>query len=119
MFAPLFSSFQRLLFTQLYPPPDFDKSSPDSSNSNYHRDLPGALNLLLKYIQMLSHHVLEVFPLATLLGEDNSRLYYNAANILLTEPIGVLLPEFVLCLTLLQVSNLCPVIVVIHGEISC
>ena len=49
--------FQRLLFAQLYPP-----ESRKEGNGDYERDLPGALSLLRKYMQMLSHHVVEVLP---------------------------------------------------------
>ena len=49
--------FQRLLFAQLYPP-----ESREEGNGDYERDLPGALSLLRKYMQMLSHHVVEVLP---------------------------------------------------------
>ena len=50
--------FQRLLFAQLYPP----ESRDEEGNGDYERDLPGALSLLRKYMQMLSHHVVEVLP---------------------------------------------------------
>ena len=49
--------FQRLLFAQLYPP-----ENREEGNGDYERDLPGALSLLRKYMQMLSHHVVEVLP---------------------------------------------------------
>ena len=48
--------FQRLLFAQLYPPEGREEGG------DYERDLPGALSLLRKYMQMLSHHVVEVLP---------------------------------------------------------
>ena len=48
--------FQRLLFCQLYPPENRE------DRCDYERDLPGALSLLKKYVQMLSHHVVEVLP---------------------------------------------------------
>ena len=48
--------FQRLLFCQLYPPESHEELG------DYERDLPGALSLLRKYVQMLSHHIVEVLP---------------------------------------------------------
>ena len=52
----LLLKFQRLLFSQLYPPDNREESG------DYERDLPGALSLLKKYMQMLSHHIVEVLP---------------------------------------------------------
>ncbi len=96
--------FQRLLFCQLFPPP------PDKCNAetvaDYERDLPGALSLLRKYTHMLSQHVLEVLPQASRMGGQSQKLYYAAATSLESaDPVGVLLPEFVLCLTLVQLES--------------
>jgi E3 ubiquitin-protein ligase HERC2 len=92
--------FQRLLFCQLYPPEEEDEIS------DYERDLPGALSLLKKYIQMLSQHVLEVLPQATEMGSQSQRLFYVASTILeASDPVGVLLPEFVLCLSLVHLES--------------
>ena len=64
--------FQRLLFCQLYPPENRDEGA------DYERDLPGALSLLRKYMQMLSHHIVEVLPQAT--GIQFNREYFSLKN---------------------------------------
>ena len=64
--------FQRLLFAQLYPPEGREEGG------DYERDLPGALSLLRKYVQMLSHHIVEVLPQAT--GIQFNREYFSLKN---------------------------------------
>lgn len=90
--------FQRLLFLQLFPPRNRD--DPD-----YQRDVPGALSLLKKYIQMLTYHIMDVLPLATVIGSDNPSHFYLTSSLLMSEPVGQLVPEFILHLTLLHLES--------------
>ena len=102
--------FQRLLVRLLYPPVDPAADADDAAHAarlrDYERDLPGTTSLLRKYVHLLSGHVLDVLPAAaaTAAAEGQKSLYVSA-TILESDALGVLLPELVLCLTLLHLEN--------------
>lgn len=91
--------FQRLLFEQLFRHDD-GKSESDSDT-----DLAGTKSLLRKYIGLLSAHLLEVLPLASSIADESPRHFAAAASVVDNEVIGILLPEFVLCLTVLHLED--------------
>jgi E3 ubiquitin-protein ligase HERC2 len=92
--------FQRLLFEQLFRH-DREKSL-DGDSEN---DLAGAKSLLRKYIGLLSSHFLEVLPVAASIAEEGPRHFAAVASVLENEVVGILLPEFVLCLTVFHLED--------------
>ena len=92
----LLIKFQRLLVAELY------SSGPDSCGEG-EQELEGVLALLRKYLHYLSCHVLELLPTATATAQLSSRHFMAVANILDQDLVGVLLPELVVSLILLQV----------------
>ena len=96
----LLLKFQRLLVAELY-----------SSATDYGGDCEqeartrGALVLLRKYLQLVCCHVLEVLPAAISMGTASQRHYQLACMVLEQDLIGVLLPELVVGLLLLQIEN--------------
>ena len=104
----LLLKFQRLLFSFLLSPPQsevLDEEPSIPSKSDHERDMKGALSILMKYIYLLSNHLLELLPMATTIGSENRRNFYLVSSILNAYAIGVLLSEFILCLTLLQLER--------------
>ncbi len=77
----------------------------EKSESDSEIDLAGAKSLLRKYIGLLSGHLLEVLPLASTIAEESSRHFAAAASVLENEVVGILLPEFVLCLTVFHLED--------------
>jgi len=94
--------FQRLLFEQLYRH-DGEKCSGAEGDSE--NDLAGAKSLLRKYIGLLSIHLLEVLPVASSIAGDSPRHFAAVSSVLQNEVVGVLLPEFVLCLTVFHLEG--------------
>ena len=99
----LLLKFQRLLFSHIY---HSSKVSPicDETES-YEGDLPGVLSLLCKYINLLSCHINEVLPVASSIGQESPRKFVSVCSVLENELLGVLVPEFVLCLTFLHLED--------------
>jgi E3 ubiquitin-protein ligase HERC2 len=92
--------FQRLLFEQLYRH-DGEKCPVSDGENN----LAGAKSLLRKYIGLLSVHLLEVLPVASSVAGESCRHFAAASSILENEVVGILLPEFVLCLTVFHLED--------------
>ena len=96
----LLLKFQRLLVAELY-----------SSATDYGGDCEqeartrGSLVLLRKYLQLVCCHVLEVLPAAIAIGTASQRHYLLASLVLEQDLVGVLLPELVVGLLLLQIEN--------------
>nr|XP_032812660.1 E3 ubiquitin-protein ligase HERC2 isoform X4 [Petromyzon marinus] len=83
--------FQRLLFSKLYPAEGLEPS--------------GAGSLLKKYIVLLCSHVADVLPVATSVAHSSSRHFAEVSYVLESDLCGVLLPELVLGVLLLQVKS--------------
>ena len=92
--------FQRLLFEQLYRHEGEKCSASDGEN-----DLAGAKSLLRKYVGLLSVHLLEVLPVASSVAGESCRHFAAVSAILENEVVGILLQEFVLCLTVFHLED--------------
>ena len=96
----LLLKFQRLLVAELYTSAtDYGGDCEQESRTR------GSLVLLRKYLQLVCCHVLEVLPAATALGTASQRHYQVACMVLERDLVGVLLPELVVGLLLLQIEN--------------
>uniref|UniRef100_A0A2C9K806 HECT-type E3 ubiquitin transferase n=1 Tax=Biomphalaria glabrata TaxID=6526 RepID=A0A2C9K806_BIOGL len=69
-------------------------------------EMLGSASLLRKYCSLLVGHVGNILPTATSVGEMSARSFANVTAIINRDVTGVLLPEIVTCLVLLQVR--CP-----------
>ena len=95
--------FQRLLFSYIY---HYSKIDPQyESIETSDGDLPGVLSLLSKYINLLSCHINEILPVASSIGQESPRKFVSVCTILENELLGVLLPEFLLCITFLHLED--------------
>lgn len=94
----LLIKFQRLLVAELY------STGPENSGEG-EQELAGVLALLRKYLHYLCSHVLELLPPATATGALSHRHYLAVATILDQDIVGVLLPELVVSLILLQLEK--------------
>ncbi len=97
--------FQRLLFVQLFKEvPEFRWSQSGENGCSDDDDdyKEGKLSLLRKYISLLSNHIVEVLPLAISAGTESASNFVKACEILEKDVMGLLIPEFVMSLSLLQ-----------------
>jgi len=94
----LLIKFQRLLVAELY------SSGPDNSGDG-EQELDGVLALLRKYLHYLCCHVLELLPTATATSSLSQRHFLAVSSILDHDLVGVLLPELVISLILLQIEK--------------
>ena len=94
--------FQRLLFVQLFNDVDHFYANHPASEQDYHQ---GKLSLMKKYMNLLSSHVTEILPLATSLAQEGPSQYIQVCQILQKDVIGLLLPEFIMSLTLLHLED--------------
>ncbi|XP_012936715.1 E3 ubiquitin-protein ligase HERC2 [Aplysia californica] len=69
-------------------------------------EMLGAASLLRKYCSLLVGHVSSILPTASSVGEMSARSFAAVTSILNRDVIGILLPEMVTCLVLLQLR--CP-----------
>ena len=101
----LLLKFQRLLFAYIYHCSKETATSEDESEIHDDGDLPGVLSLLCKYINLFSCHINEVLPIASSIGQESPRKFVSVCSVLENELLGVLLQEFVLCLTFLHLED--------------
>ncbi|XP_038055580.1 E3 ubiquitin-protein ligase HERC2-like [Patiria miniata] len=99
----LLLKFQRLLVCFLFP---FDsqrrKSACGQATSS---ETLGAVSLLRKYISLLSAHIHDVLPAASDLAARTPKQFPAVASIIESDLSGVLLPELIASLVLLQVKR--------------
>ncbi|GFN81530.1 E3 ubiquitin-protein ligase herc2-like, partial [Plakobranchus ocellatus] len=80
----------------------------------------GAASLLRKYCSLLVSHVSSVMPAATSIGDMSDRSFAAACAVLSKDVTGVLLPEMITCLVLLQLR--CPQVLHVsqaHQTMAC
>ncbi|CAG5129600.1 unnamed protein product, partial [Candidula unifasciata] len=118
----LLLQFQRLLISKIFqckvvtdshsPSPtgaDGKSSVKEGTSGEIGCEMLGAASLLRKYCSLLVSHVSNVLSTATTIGEKCARSFANVTAIISKDVTGVLLPEMVTCLVLLQLR--CPQIV--------
>ena len=76
-----------------------------SGESEAERRTEGILALLRKYLSLICCHVLEILPAATDIGNTSQHHFLLVATVLEQDLIGILLPELVISLLLLQMEN--------------
>ena len=77
---------------------------PTVGGEQTHQQIQGAFAVLLKYMSMLHHHLLQVLPMASQLVSLNPRHFRVASQILREGPAAMLLPELAVSLVLLQLK---------------
>ncbi|XP_064637694.1 E3 ubiquitin-protein ligase HERC2-like isoform X2 [Lineus longissimus] len=104
--------FQRLLVAKLFPSQDVKEvamtTEPDP-------ELLGAGSVLRKYIQLVCNYVNDLLPMAASLAGFGSKNFASVARIIEGDVSGVLLPELVTCLVLLQIHT--PMVLDATGDI--
>ncbi|XP_033632375.1 E3 ubiquitin-protein ligase HERC2-like [Asterias rubens] len=99
----LLLKFQRLLICFLFP---FDtqrrKSACGQATS---AETLGAISLLKKYISLLAAHIHDVLPAASDLASRSPKQFSTVASIIESDLSGVLFPELITSLVLLQVKH--------------
>lgn len=106
--------FQRHLVGNIYsnslPPTSSSSSSAataaatGSRGKDTEEQIQGAIAVLVKYVSMLHHHVMQVLPLASQLVSHNNQHFKMASLVLGEGPVMTLLPEFSVSLVLLQLK---------------
>ncbi|XP_064481734.1 E3 ubiquitin-protein ligase HERC2-like isoform X2 [Ornithodoros turicata] len=89
--------FQRLLLGKLYP-----KDEKKSSVSNHGPEVLGAVSLLRKYVSLMASHVEDCLSVASILGSLSPHRFALAASVLESDITGILLPELLVSLLLLE-----------------
>ncbi|XP_054929802.1 E3 ubiquitin-protein ligase HERC2 isoform X6 [Dermacentor andersoni] len=89
--------FQRLLLGQLYP-----REEQAGSSASLDTETCGAASLLWKYVSLVACHVEDILSVASVLGSLSPHHFALAASILEQELTGVLLPELLVSLVLLE-----------------
>lgn len=97
----LLRRFQRLLFSQLYPA---ENEKAKASTSSYDIEVSGATSLLRKYINLLTTYTTDCIAVATTLASNGSYYFALAAGVLESDLSGVLLPELLICLVMLELE---------------
>lgn len=98
--------FQRHLVGNIYSNSSPSPSSPSPAESDpvTSQQVQGAIAVLVKYISMLHHHVVQILPLASQLVSHNLRHFGVASQVLREGPVMSLLPELSTSLVLLQLK---------------
>ncbi|KAL3192258.1 hypothetical protein MRX96_059232 [Rhipicephalus microplus] len=91
--------FQRLLLCQLYP-----REEQAGSSASPDTEACGAASLLWKYVSLVACHVEDILSVASVLGSLSPHHFALAASILEQELTGILLPELLVSLVLLESS---------------
>ncbi len=96
--------FQRLLLGCIYSKSSPPSSKPTTTTTSEQDDqhIEGAISVLVKYISMLHHYVIQVLTLASQLLSLNHRHFGVITQILKEGPVETLLPELSVGLVLLQ-----------------
>ena len=99
----LLLKFQRLLVTELFIAGG--GANEVSGECEAERRTEGILSLLRKYLHLICCHVLEIVPTATNIGNTSQNHFLLVGVALEQDLIGILLPELVISLLLLQMEN--------------
>lgn len=91
--------FQRLLLSKLYPREELGESANSLDTEGYR-----TASLLRKYIALLSSHAEDCLSVASVLASLSSRHFALAAAVLERDLTGILLPELLVSLILLETS---------------
>ncbi|XP_052278368.1 E3 ubiquitin-protein ligase HERC2-like [Dreissena polymorpha] len=106
----LLLQFQRLLVARMFPKQGF-LTVPSDLDS----ELLGCGSLLRKYIGLLCNHVTDILPLGSSLASNSGKHFSLVSRIITSDVTGVLLPELLTCLVLLQLKS--PVVVETAGAV--
>ncbi|XP_063970630.1 E3 ubiquitin-protein ligase HERC2-like [Lytechinus pictus] len=109
----LLLKFQRLLVHTLFP---YEEEKQKACAQGIDAELLGAGSLLKKYITLLVTHIRDIMPTATNLAGRSPKQFASVADIIQSDLSGVLLPELVTCLVLLQTK--CPLIIQRCGAVT-
>ncbi|XP_059157195.1 E3 ubiquitin-protein ligase HERC2-like isoform X2 [Physella acuta] len=107
----LLLQFQRLLVSRIFHNKSLTEGSDDlrtskeGHNGEIGYEMLGAASLLRKYCSLLVAHVSNILPTASSVGEMSTRSFANVSAVLCKDITGVLLPEMVTCLVLLQLRS--------------
>ncbi|XP_077868707.1 E3 ubiquitin-protein ligase HERC2-like [Saccoglossus kowalevskii] len=93
--------FQRLLVGELFP----REEEKNKAGSSTDPELQGAASLMCKYISLLCCHVSDVLSVAASLANSSAKHFAAVAHVIESDISGVLLPELVVCMVLLQVHS--------------
>lgn len=100
--------FQRHLVGNIYSNSPSSSSSPSpfpaDGDSVTRKQVQGAIAVLVKYISMLHHHVVQTIPVASQLVSHNVQHFRMAYEVLREGPVMTLLPELAISLVLLQLK---------------
>ncbi|XP_023218340.1 E3 ubiquitin-protein ligase HERC2-like isoform X1 [Centruroides sculpturatus] len=97
----LLRRFQRLLLSQLYPA---ENEKARSSSLLYDSEIAGAISLLRKYISLLTTFTTDCLAVATTLASNSCYYFSLAASVIESDLSGVLLPELLICLVMLELE---------------
>ncbi|KAL3879973.1 hypothetical protein ACJMK2_032247, partial [Sinanodonta woodiana] len=97
----LLLQFQRLLISRLLPKED----TIIASSAELDIEVQGAGSLLRKYISLTCNHVMDILPVSASLASISSKHFSHVSKIIVSDITGVLLPEMLTCLVLLQLKN--------------
>ncbi|KAL5011340.1 hypothetical protein ScPMuIL_009891 [Solemya velum] len=95
----LLLQFQRLLIARIFP------RYSQSCKVDIEIELQGAGSLLRKYLSVLCNHVANILPVAASLAGISSRHFSLVSKIITRDVTGVLLPEMMTCMVLLQLRT--------------
>ncbi|XP_052829652.1 E3 ubiquitin-protein ligase HERC2 isoform X3 [Octopus bimaculoides] len=98
----LLLQFQRLLVSKLFP---FEEKYGKATSPEIEADMLSAGSVLRKYMNQLCCHVADVLPVAACLASHSSKHFSFISKIISQDVTGVLLPEIVTSLVLLQLKN--------------
>ena len=96
--------FQRHLVGNIYSNSLPTSSTAAGSGKDIGEQIQGATAVLVKYVSMLHHHVMQVLPLASQLVSHNLQHFKMATLVLGEGPVMTLLPELSVSLVLLQLK---------------
>ncbi|XP_071496413.1 E3 ubiquitin-protein ligase HERC2-like [Diadema antillarum] len=109
----LLLKFQRLLVHTLFP---YEEEKQKACAQGIDAELLGAGSLLKKYVTLLVTHIRDIMPTATTLAARSPKRFASVADIIESDLSGVLLPELVTCLVMLQTK--CPLIIQKCGAVT-
>ncbi|XP_052796353.1 E3 ubiquitin-protein ligase HERC2-like isoform X2 [Mya arenaria] len=107
----LLLQFQRLLVARMFPKHNTILTAPADLDS----ELQGAGSLLRKYSSLLCGHVMDILPLGASLASNSSKHFSLVSKIITSDVTGVLLPEMLTCMVLLQLRA--PAVVQMSGSV--
>lgn len=107
----LLLQFQRLLVARMFPKENGVPASPTELDS----ELQGSGSLLKKYVSLLCNHASDILPLGASLACNSGKHFSLVSKIISSDVTGVLLPEMLTCMVLLQLRS--PAMVQASGSV--